>query len=353
MDMTLEDKTNLKILAGSLLAGGALTSLVHLLNRETREPDKTNSKTIYVPLSYMNLTRPLREKHESKKKAPRETVPLLPAPEEVSAALAASGADSLEGLSDKDMASLKRRLLKGASDCSKECAKECAKECKPDTDVAHNNSLKEEAEIADHAEVKHVNAPVFEEAVIGHTDGPPRDTSGRFVAKPFSDKQEKQEKKAFSFIGDPVDDTERVTRYILSGTLGVLGGAFATKAIIDHIKQKRATEALEAARHRYADAITKELSDEDLPYYTALKAKSNRRTVKAASADEEVGVPGAILGSTFGLGLLGGGLAAAITYKILSNRVNEEEAKLTKNLGADTPTIMYTVSKGRKTPPVK
>lgn len=359
--MTLADKTKLKILAGSALTGSALVALLASLKKTDKDKNETDSHNIYVPLSYKSLTRPLREKHESKKKAPREAVPLLPAPEEVSAALAASGADSLEGLSDKDMASLKKRLLKGASDCSKECAKECAKECKPDTDVAHNNSLKEEAEIADHAEVKHVNAPVFEEAVIGHTDGQPRDAAGRFVAKPFSEKQEKQakqatqekpaetEKKAFTLVGEPLDDATRVVKYFGLGTAGVLGGAYITKKIFDKIQLKREQNRLEEARRMYADAVNKEMNDVDLPYYTSKHSDGEKR----ASDNKETGILGQGLGVYVAAGLISSAVAGALAYKIMDNRREHEDRQLYKNLGSSTPTVMYKVVKDKNSVPVK
>ena len=326
--MTVADKMRLKILAGTTLAGGALMALLTSLRKKDEDKDETDSHSIYVPLSYRDITRPVREskekrsKGESKKEAPK----LLPAPSSVDAALDMTGVNSVEDLSDKDIASLKRQLLKGASDCASktECKASNSKE------ESKENNLKQEAEVSSCNGVKHVNAPVFEEAVIGHKGEQPRDEKGRFTEAPL---------KEAEFT--PIDDATRVVGYMGLGALGLTGGAYLTKKLIDKIQLNREQERVERARRRYVDAMAKEMNDVDTPYYNALSEKK-------AGANDDVGLIGQGLGFYVGAGILSAATAGTIAYKILSNRIEQENRNIYKQLGAKTPNVMFKVVKDKK-----
>lgn len=327
--MTVADKMRLKILAGTTLAGGALMALLTSLRKKDEDKDETDSHSIYVPLSYRDITRPVREskekrsKGESKKEAPK----LLPSPASVDTALDMAGVNSVEDLSDKDIASLKRQLLKGASDCA---SKTDNQECDTTKAESKENNLKQEAEASSCNEVKHVNAPVFEEAVIGHKGEQPRDEKGRFTEAPL---------KEAEFT--PFDDAARVVGYMGLGALGLTGGAYLTKKLIDKIQLNREQERVERARRRYVDAMAQEMNDVDTPYYNALSEKT-------AGANEDVGLIGQGLGFYVGAGILSAAAAGTIAYKILSNRIEQENRDIYKQLGAKTPNVMFKVVKDKK-----
>lgn len=324
--MTVADKMRLKILAGTALTGGALMALLTSLRKKNEDKDETDSHSIYVPLSYRDLTRPVRESKEKRNKgeSKKESPKLLPAPAAVDAVLDIPGVNSIEDLSDKDVANLKRQLLKGASDCASKT------NCAASKEESKENNLKQEAEVSSCNEVKHVNAPVFEEAVIGHKGEQPRDENGRFTEAPL---------KEAEFT--PIDDAARVVGYMGLGALGLTGGAYLTKKLIDKIQLNREQERVERARRRYVDAMAKEMNDVDTPYYNAVSEKK-------AGANENVGIIGQGLGFYVGTGILSAATAGAIAYKILSNRIEQENREIYKQLGSKTPNVMFQVVKDKK-----
>ena len=355
MGLSLEDKTLLQILAGTTLTGSALAALTSLAKKPHKEGNTTDNHSIYIPLSYRNMSRVVRSSRAKRGKGDRKQleyadVKLLPAPDTVETALRTSGVDSVEDLSDKDIASLKRQLLKGASDCASKT------ECDTHKEESKENNLKQEAEVSSCNEVKHVNAPVFEEAVIGQNGSQPRDSSGRFTSNPFSEKKAQDQSRGWwgTFWGNPIDDSTRVANYMILGSLGLVGGAYVTKKIFDKIQLSREEARLEQARRRYADAVTKELNDVDIPYYTSLKGTRSSKQLKAAEAiktadrNRPTGLVGQGLGFLLGAGALGAGTAALLTYKILQNRYDEQEDEIYKRFGTNTPNIMFTVAKDKK-----
>jgi hypothetical protein len=357
MALSLEDKTLLQIIAGTTLTGSAIAALTALAKKPYKEGNTTDSHSIYIPLSYRNMLRVVRSSRAKRGKDDRKqleytNVKLLPAPDTVETALRTSGVDSVADLSDKDIASLKRQLLKGASDCASktECKASNSKE------ESKENNLKQEAEVSSCNEVKHVNAPVFEEAVIGQNGAQPRDSSGRFTPNPFSEKKAQAQSRGWwdTFWGSPADDSTRVANYMIMGSLGLVGGAYITKKIFDKIQLSREETRLERARRRYADAVTKELNDVDIPYYTSLKVTRRPKqlkaaeTIKTAGENEPTGLIGQGLGILLGAGALGAGTAALLAYKILQNRYDEQDERTYKRFGAITPNIMFTVAKDKK-----
>lgn len=356
MAISLEAKTLLQILAGTTLTGSALAALTALAKKPYKDGNTTDSHSIYIPLSYRNMSRVVRSSRakrgkDDKKQLEYADVKLLSAPDTVETALRTSGVDSVEDLSDKDITSLKRQLLKGASDCASKT--EC--EASNSKEESKENNLKQEAEVSSCNEVKHVNAPVFEEAVIGQNGAQPRDSSGRFTSNPLSEKKAQDQSSWWdTFWGSPIDDSTRVANYMIMGSLGLVGGAYVTKKILDKIQLSREEVRLENARRRYADAVTKELNDVDTPYYTSLKGTRRQKQLKAAEAiktagkNEPTGLVGQGLGFLLGAGALGAGTAALLAYKILQNRCDEQEEEVYKRFGANTPNIMFTVAKDKK-----
>ena len=357
MELSLKDKTLLQILAGTALTGSAVAALTTLVKRPYKEGNTTDSHSIYIPLSYRNMSRVVRSSRAKRGKDDRKQlgyaeVKLLPAPNAVETALLTSDVDSVEALSDKDIASLKRQLLKGASDCASKVEHKTAS----GNEESKENNLKQEAEVSSCNEVKQVNAPVFEEAVIGHKGDQPRNSSGRFTSNPFSEKKAQDQSRGWwsTFWGSPIDDSTRVANYMVTGALGLVGGAYITKKIIDKIQLSREEERLERAKRRYADAVTKELNDVDIPYYTSLKNTRGTRQLKAAEAikaaddNAPIGFIGQGLGFLLGAGMLGAGASALITYKILQNRHEDQEASIYRRFGVNTPNIIFTVAKDKK-----
>ena len=355
MGISLKDKTLLQILAGTALTGSAVAALTTLAKRPYKEGNTTDSHSLYIPLSYRNMSRVVRSSRakrgkDGKKQLEYAEVKLLPAPNAVETALLTSDVDSVEALSDKDIASLKRQLLKGASDCASKT------NCVASKEESKENNLKQEAEVSSCNEVKHVNATVFEEAVIGHKGDQPRNSSGRFTSNPFSEKKAQDQSRGWwsTFWGSPIDDSTRVANYMVTGALGLVSGAYITKKIIDKIQLSREEARLERAKRRYADAVTKELNDVDTPYYTSLKNTRGTRqlkvaeAIKAADDNAPTGFIGQGLGFLLGAGMLGAGTCALITYKILQNRHEDQEASIYRRFGVNTPNIMFTVAKDKK-----
>jgi hypothetical protein len=87
-----------------------------------------------------------------------------------------------------------------------------------------------------------------------------------------------------------------------------------TKVISDRIQINKKKRAVEESRRRYADALSREANDEDLPYYS--KTASDRSFV------------GSTLGTIGLAGIAATGIAGLVMYRIMENRrIAEEKAK--------------------------
>lgn len=269
--MTDSTKSLLKSTILGLLGGGAVSALYAINNSKKEQAAESEFKEneITVPLSrrnFLKAVRPERFNPKATAKPKSDTEPKVQIPD-------------TSTMTPKDLASLKKALLrkKASSKCS--------------------------------SKIKEVTSPSSHETPVRNIAGAGstflRDEKGRFKAD--------LDKKA-----GILDDASGT----ISDSVGMIGGLTAglalTKMISDRIQINKKKKQVEAARKRYVDSLTKEVNDEDLPYYN-----------KAA---EDRGIVGSTLGLLGLAGLTAGTAAGVVMYRIMENRRKEAEKEKDKDL---------------------
>lgn len=274
--MTENTKSLIKSTILGLLGGSTATMLYALKNRknELSSDSEFKNNEITVPLSRRQFLKAVRPERlgGAPKIDKKETKDSVEVPK------------NLGALSPKDMAALKKSLLrKGASDSCGSCGSKCSKVTTTETK----------------------ETPVRRIAGAGSTY--PRDKKGRFASEPVVTKKAGILDEAGSAIAENVG--------FVGGTIG---GMAAVKMITDRILLNKKKRQVEAARKLYADAVAKEVNDDDLPYYS-----------KSASDKSYIGQTLGLLGFA---GLTTGTAAAAVMYRIMENRRKEAEKAKDKDL---------------------
>lgn len=282
--MTDTTKSFLKRTILGLIGGGAVSALYAMHNsKKSKEGDPDSAKDeIVVPLSRKNFLKAVRPERLS------GGVP-TPSSDEPAAAGPAIAAEDLAAMSPKDLASLKKALLRKKAECSG--GDKCGK---------HGRCGK----------VSRLVSPASGTVPVRHVAGAgstfQRDDKGRFVSD------------GSSKTAGVLDDAGAV----LADNIGLLGGTAAgmvvAKMVGDRILINKRKRQVEKARKIYADAIASEVNDEDAPYYR--KTAGDR------------GMFGSALGYLSLAGLATGTAAAAVMYRVMENRRKEEEKAKDKDL---------------------
>lgn len=274
--MTSDTKSMLKSTILGLLGGSAISALYSLNshNKERKLDSEFTENEINVPLSRKNFLKAVRASRFSKNKEPKI--------DDIAPVLAVNDSD-ISSMSPKDLASLKKSLLRKRANCDK--------------------SVK----------VKNIEKPTSFESkirnIVGAGSTYMRDKkSGRFVS-PDDDLS----KRAGVF-----NDAAGTLKDSVGSIGGLVAGLAITKMISDKILINKKKKQVDKARKRYVDALTNEVNDDDLPYYS--KTASDRGTV------------GSVLGLLGLAGLATGTAAGVVMYRIMENRRKEMEKEKDKDL---------------------
>lgn len=267
--MTTDTKSLLKRTILGLLGGGTVSMLYAMNNAKKEQSDDPEFRQdeIAVPLSRKNFLKAVRPDtlRGSSGKKTGKSAPGI-AEQDVAA------------LSPKDMAALKREILKKKGECGR---------CDKVSGVEHPSSGE--------TTVRNV-------AGAGSTFL--RDSKGRFLSDSGTHKS-----------AGVLDDAKGT----IVDNIGLLGGLTSglvlAKVISDRVQINKKKRMVEESRKRYVDALAREANDVDLPYYTSKSAEDR-----------------SLAGSTLGLAALTGiattGLAGLVMYRIMENRrIAEEKAK--------------------------
>jgi len=304
--MTDTTKAFLKHTILGLLGGGAASAIYTLSNSKgTSNPSEPEFKKdeIVVPLSrrnFLKAVRPERLGGGSKSKPSQEdlakAVAAVAAARELPAAPEpAVTAEEVGKMSPKDLASLKKALLrKNAGDCS---------------------GVKKVTTTSS------ATMPVRRIAGAGSTY--PRDKKGRFVSEPRAETTKSAGIGSFLRNVIPgVDSTLSDAGDIILNNAGLIGGIstglIAAKMVSDRIMINKKKKQVEEARKRYVDTLAREVNDEDVPYYSK------------SAADH--GILGSALGYLGLAGLVTGTTAGIVMYRVMENRRKEAEKAKDKDL---------------------
>ena len=134
-----------------------------------------------------------------------------------------------------------------------------------------------------------------------------KDEKGKFASSATLDKQ------ANTFMNDLKGTMADGVGFAAGATTGML----AVKALADRIAINRKKKQIEKAKRTYANMVTREVNDEDEPYYS-----------KAANDRGVLGQTAGILGLT---GLATAGLSGLLIYKIMENRRRAAESAADKD----------------------
>ena len=254
--MDTNTKAILKKTILGLLAGGAVSAAYSMSSDKKKKKTDTEfgENEIVVPLSRKNFMNAVR------KDAPAESTPKETAKSDVSA------------MSPYDLAALKRSLISKRAAASK---------------------------------IKDVNGPVSETTPIRNVKG----VGSTFTRDKSSGRFAPATKKAGVF-----EDAGATMKENAGLVGGFATGLVAMKMVSDRIKINKMRRQVEDSRRKYVDMLSKEVNDDDTPYYS-----------KRA---EDRGATGTALGY---FGLTGGAAAVvggAIMYRIMENRrIKAEKAK--------------------------
>jgi hypothetical protein len=273
--MTDTTKSFLKRTILGLVGGGAVSALyaMHSSKKDKESDPESVKDEIVVPLSRRNFLKAVRPERLSGKAMDRKMEEHVPVMSD----------EDIAGMSPRDLASLKKALIRKKAECSK--GDKCGKVSKVVTTSSGT-------------------APVRHVAGAGSTFR--RDEKGRFASDGSC--------KSAGFLDDAGE--------VMANNLGLIGGTaagmVAMKMVSDRILINRRKRQVENARKMYADAIANEVNDEDAPYY--------RKTAG------DHGMFGSTLGYLGLAGLTAGTAAAAVMYRIMENRRKEEEKAKDKDL---------------------
>lgn len=244
--MDTDTKSLIKKTILGLIGGGAISAIASVAANKDKKPDDSEfgENEIVVPLSRRNFMRAVRGKSTQQNAESTEKI-------------------DTDSMTPAELEAMKRAILrKRASSVSK---------------------------------VKTVNVPVTETSTVRNIKGVAstfaRDKNGRFSAE-----------KTAGVANDAAST--------LKENLGMAGGFFtgvvAAKLISDKIIINRKRRQVENSRRKYIDMLSKEVNDEDTPYYS-----------KSAS---DKGILGQSLGWLGTAGLTTGTIAGVIMYRIMENR---------------------------------
>jgi hypothetical protein len=283
--MTENTKSLLKSTILGLLGGGAVSALYSLnsqKNESSSDPEFVQDE-IKVPLSRRNFLKAVRPERilgstRLKKITSEDQNIQIP---------------DTSTMSPKDLAALKKSLLKKKADS-------CGS-----------------------SKIKNVTSPSSHESAVRNIAGAGstflRDKKGRFKSEDNIGKEAGIISGTFNKLtGGSLDDAGAT----FNDSLGLIGGTAAglalTKMISDRIMINKKKKQVEEARRIYVDKLSKEVNDEDLPYYN--KTAEDR----------------GLVGSTLGLlGLTGLGIgttAGIVMYRIMENRRKAIEKEKDKDL---------------------
>lgn len=275
--MTDTTKAFLKNTILGLLGGGAASALyaMHSSKKDSTPDPDFKKDEIVVPLSRRNFLKAVRPERFGGAALPVDTA------EEPQVSDADVGK-----MSPKDLAALKKALLRKKAECSGSCGGKCSKLKKLVTPSSATSP------------VRHV---------VGAGSTFSRDKKGRFKADAASTKT----------AGVMSDAGE-----VMLNNAGLLGGLatgmVAVKMVSDRILVNKKKRQVEEARKRYVDALSREVNDEDTPYYSK-------------SADDH-GLFGTTLGWAGLAGLAASTTAGIVMYRIMENRRKEIEKAKDKDL---------------------
>lgn len=269
--MTDDTKSFLKHTIMGLLGGGAMSALYAMHSAQKEKPGDPEFKQdeIVVPLSRRNFLKAVR---------PERLNGTRPAKKKEDKAIPEISDQDVATMSPKDMAALKRELLRKKGECKGHCGK-----------------------------ISKVESPSSGEATVRNVAGAGstflRDSKGRFLPDSGTHKS-----------AGVLDDARGTVVDNLGLLGGITSGLVLTKVISDRIQINKKKRAVEESRKRYADALSREANDEDLPYYS--KTASDRSFV------------GSTLGTIGLAGIAATGIAGLVMYRIMENRrIAEEKAK--------------------------
>lgn len=259
------------------LLGGSAISALYSLNSHKKEQKLDSEFTeneINVPLSRRNFLKAVRASRFTKNKEPKV--------EEVAPVLAVSDSD-VSSMSPKDLASLKKSLLRKRASCDK------------------------------NIKVKNIESPTSSESKLRNITGAGstfrRDKkNGRFVS-PDDDMSKK---------AGVLNDAAGTFKDSAGSIGGLIAGLAITKMVSDKILINKKRKQVDKARKKYVDALTNEVNDVDFPYYN--KTASDRGTI------------GSALGLLGLAGVATGTAAGVVMYRIMENRRKEMEKEKDKDL---------------------
>lgn len=284
--MDTNTKSLLKHTILGLVSGGALSALYANNRRKSEEAeeaayqDGVGKNQITVPLSRKHYLKAVGlKKDEAPKKKPTEAV--------------------TQGLQPMDIAALKRAILKARAEKTAACCKTPKKAtcCKAEAP----QSIKE----------KTTSVSTLSGFRGKSKTAQLRNPKGRFSTEEGLGKA--------AGIFDKIDyNTRGVIRDGLGFAGGTVAGLAVVKAVSDRIAINRKRSQVEKAKRRYANMISKEVGDEDLPFYVSKTAQDR-----------------GVLPSVLGLaGLTGAGaatLSGLLMYKIIENRRKASERAADKD----------------------
>lgn len=292
--MDTNTKSLLKHTILGLVSGGALSALYANNRRKSDEAeeaayqDGVGKNQITVPLSRKHYLKAVGlKKDEVPKKKPTEAV--------------------TQGLQPMDIAALKRAILKARAEKTAAC---CKTPKKATCGAAPKKATCCKAEAPQSIKAKTTSVSTLSGFRGKSKIAQLRNPKGRFSTEEGLGKA--------AGIFDKIDyNTRGVIRDGLGFAGGTVAGLAVVKAVSDRIAINRKRIQVEKARRRYANMISKEVGDEDLPFYT--KTAQDR------------GVIPSVLGLA---GLTGAGaatLSGLLMYKIIENRRKASERAADKD----------------------
>ena len=333
------------LLRALILAGGASTvaagvgSILHA-NKEDREAEKRRNPASDRTAITVNIK---KDKFMGELPKPSEIAvargeststekPVAQLPGSDTSVKALPAPQDVSSLSDKDLASLKKSILRSHEGSPINFFAPKAASCEsPKNDPA-------KAQPKDQAGVKKTG-PVA--TTIKNPSGTPRAEDGRFAS---TDPSRPSEKVGFDLshpldsVGNLIADAmgsaanNSVNKTIIYGgsAAAAIGSAALLSSVVNKIRENRANKDLENSRKDYL----KELSG------------SNE---KSAQAGEDVQGSGSLFGGLLGAGLIAPGiLTGIIVNKVIENRRKEKkDQKASMNSFPEEPTIFYKTSEDK------
>lgn len=279
--MTDDTKSFIKHTIMGLLGGGAMSALyaMHSAKKDSAKDPEFRPDEIVVPLSRKNFLKAVRPERLGGVTASSAAAPKKKSAPKVTDQDAAT-------MSPRDMAALKKELLRKKGECG-----HCGK-------------------------VSEVEHPTSGETTVRNVAGAGstflRDSKGRFLPDSGTHKSAGVFSDAYDTLVDNIG---------LVG--GLTSGIVLTKVISDRIQINKKKRQVEQSRRRYADALSREVNDEDLPYYSKTAADRS--------------MAGSLMGNVALLGLATTGVSGLVMYRIMENRREREEKAKDKDMSKYPP----------------